>query len=140
MPQPIISKIPTTVWISSLGRDRIVTASKITRATFSQSRPVCLSGPAVSNADLFGSDVMGFLYGQNGLVRTSFDAKQTAFTVFRPLDAGMTMKAETHFSKNKLRADLHTCPAGLTAAGIQADKRGLLVMQKGEMKFHFLLL
>jgi hypothetical protein len=73
-------------------------------------------------------------------VRTSFEAKQTAFTVFRPVDAGMTVKEEIHFSKNELRADLHTSPTGLAAAGIQADKKGLRVMRKGETKFHFLLL
>lgn len=68
MPHPTNIKTPPTIWSGSapLGRDRIVTAKKITKATFNQDRPVCLSAPEAGIVVLSGSDVMGFLHSQAG--------------------------------------------------------------------------
>jgi hypothetical protein len=83
---------------------------------------------------------MGFLRGQDGMVRAGIHAEQTAFTIFRLVDAGMAVEAEVHFSKNTLRAGLYTIPTCLAAAGIQADIKRLYVTRKGEAKCHSLLL
>ncbi len=58
------------------------------------------------------------------MVRASAKAEQAAFTIFGPVNAGMAVKTEIHFSKNTLWAGLQTVPTGFAAAGIQADIRG----------------
>jgi hypothetical protein len=83
---------------------------------------------------------MSLLPAQDGLMRAGVEAKQTAFAIFRMVDAGVTMKAQVHFSKDILRTSLYTVPTGFAAAGIQADIKSLRTMLKGEMKCHSLLL
>jgi hypothetical protein len=81
-----------------------------------------------------------FLHGQDSLVQARLKAEQTAFTVFRPVDVGVAVEAEIHFSQNALRANLHAFPTGLAAPGIQADIKCLRMTRKGEVKCHSLLL
>jgi hypothetical protein len=68
------------------------------------------------------------------------EAEQTTLAIFRAVDAGVTMETQVHFSKDILRAGLHTVPTGFAATGIQADIKSLRAMLKGEMKSHSPLL
>jgi hypothetical protein len=52
----------------------------------------------------------------------------------------MAVEEEIHLSENVLWADIHTFPTGFAAAGIQDDIRGLRVMARGGVIFHFLFL
>lgn len=71
---------------------------------------------------------MSFLHAQDGLVRAGIKAEQTAFAIFRLVNESMAVEPEIHFSENMLRADIHTCPTGLAAAGIQVDITSLHMM------------
>jgi hypothetical protein len=83
---------------------------------------------------------MSLLPAQDGLMCAGIEAEQTALAIFRVVDAGVTMKTQVHFSKDILRAGVHTIPTGFAAAGIQADVKSLRAMLKGEMKCHSSLL
>ena len=73
-------------------------------------------------------------------MRADVQAEQTAFAIFRLIDAGVAVEAEVHFPKNTPRAGLDTVPTGFAAAGIQANIKSLCVTRKGEAKCHFPLL
>jgi hypothetical protein len=92
--------------------------------------------PSVAETVSSGSIVMGFLHRQDGLMRTGFETAQTAPTVIRLVNGNMVVEWEIHLSENVLWTDLHTCPTGLAATGIQADITGLYMM----VKLHFLFL